>query len=144
MSQLKARHGLGLRSRQDLLIEGLLHQRSQTSRALTRCANALILRLNLLISTTERVCGPHPMPRGQKGKGRGVGGVPGLQGGGQTEADGGVEAFQPGAQPGQPRVQPSMQRYALCLRLPLLHRPTHLPAAHSCEASKSEQPLSMS
>lgn len=40
------------------------------------------------------------MPRPEEGKGRLVGGVPLLQGGGQLEADGGVELIHAGPQVG--------------------------------------------
>ena len=76
------------------------------------------------------------MPGGEQGKGGGVRGMPGLQGGGQAEADGGVEAFQAWPQPGQPGVKPGVQGNALCLRLPLLHCSADLPAQQSSEAGK--------
>lgn len=69
----------------------------------------------------------HPVPGGEQSKGRGVRGMPGLQGCGEAESNAGVQIFQPGSQPGQPGVQPGVQGDALYLGLPLLHRPAHLP-----------------
>lgn len=63
----------------------------------------------------------HLMPGGEEGEGGGIGGVPGLQGSGQFEANGRVQVLQLRPQHLQPRVQPRMQRHPLLPRLPRLH-----------------------
>lgn len=64
------------------------------------------------------------VPGVEEGQGGLVGGVPLLQGGGELEADAGVELLHAGAQVGQPGVQPRMQGHRLGTGLPLLHCPT--------------------
>ena len=66
------------------------------------------------------------MPGAEEGQGGAVVGVPLLQGGGELEADGGVEVLHAGAQVGQPGVQPGVQGHPLTARLPRLHRSSQL------------------
>lgn len=53
--------------------------------------------------------------------GRGVAGVPLLQGAGQLAADGGVKGLQARLHEGQPRVDPGVDRHSVCQRVPVFH-----------------------